>query len=189
MEYKPFLGSVDKACRHIIREALALMSTFMIKQRNVLASCLSTGLPKMFKSKLLKAPLTTFEVAPSEIFKEIKREYDSFIQQRAFAKAVASVGSGNRYSTVSRTFKRKITVMSRGSRGRGLSGFQRGSFLNRGGRGQTRGALRGVRRASMSGRVARGFDRRDRAIGHLDSQSRGSANVATAPFPNNNQQQ
>ena len=187
MEYKPFLGSVDKASRHIIREALALMSTFMIKQRNVLASCLSTGLPKLFKSKLLKAPLATFEVAPAEIFGEIKQEYDSFIQRKAFAKAVASVGAGNRYSSVSRTFKRKITVMARGSRGRGQNSFQRGSFLNRGGRGQNRGALRGVRRPSLPGRVARGFDRRDRAIGHLDNQAGGPSNVASAPFPNQQQ--
>ena len=133
MEFKPFLGSVDKACRHVVREALALMASFMIKQRNVLASCLSTGLPKSFKAKLVKSPLATFEVAPKEIFKEIKKEYDVFIQQRAFAKAVANVGAGNRYSTISRTFKRKITVMSRGARGRGQNSFQRGSFVSRGG--------------------------------------------------------
>ena len=188
MEFKPFLGSVDKACRHVVREALALMASFMIKQRNVLASCLSTGLPKSFKAKLVKSPLATFEVAPKEIFKEIKKEYDVFIQQRAFAKAVANVGAGNRYSTISRTFKRKITVMSRGARGRGQNSFQRGSFVSRGGRGQLRGALRGVRRAGMTGRVARGFERRDRAIGHLDNQNRGTSNIATAPFPNSNQQ-
>ena len=188
MEFKPFLGSVDKACRHVVREALALMSSFMIKQRNVLASCLSTGLPKSFKSKLIKSPLATFDVAPKEVFKEIKKEYDVFIQQRAFAKAVASVGAGNRYNTISRTFKRKITVMSRGARGRGQNSFQRGSFVSRGGRGQFRSALRGVRRAGMAGRIARGFARRDRAIGQLENQNRGNSNIATAAFPNDNQQ-
>ena len=60
LEYKPFLGSLDKACRHIIRESLALMSSFMMKQRQVLSSCFSTALPKSFRSKLIKAPLASF---------------------------------------------------------------------------------------------------------------------------------
>ena len=187
MEFKPFLGSVDKACRHVVREALALMTSFMMKQRNVLASCLSTGLPKSFKSKLIKSPLATFEVAPKEIFKEIRKEYDMFIQNKAFANAGASVGIANRFKTTSRVFRKKLTIVARGSRGRGQAGFQRGSFVNRGGRGQFRGSLRGVRRTGMAGRIFRGFARRDRAIGQLESQNRGNSNISTAAFSNESQ--
>ena len=37
----------------------------------------------------MKAP---FEVAPNEVFFEVKSQYDAFIQNKAFATAVASVG-------------------------------------------------------------------------------------------------
>ena len=54
-EYKPFLGSLDKACRHVVKESLALMVSFMIKQRQALSSCLSVSLPKSFRSKVIRS--------------------------------------------------------------------------------------------------------------------------------------
>ena len=181
-EFRPFLGSVDKACRHIVREALSLMSTFVMKQRTVLASCFSAALPKSFRAKLIKSPLSSFEVGPKETFAEVKRQYDAFVQNKAFASAVANVGATNRFKTTSRVFKKRLTIVARGSRGRGQVGFQRGTFAFRGNRGQFRGPLRGVRRSSMAGRNARGFARRDRAIREIDNQQRGNASTNTTVF-------
>ena len=185
-EYKPFLGSLDKACRHIVRESLALMSSFIMKQRQVLASCFSTGLPKSFRSRLIKAPLASFQVAPSAEFEEVKREYEGFVQKRAFANAVANVGF-NRFRGTSRIVRQKTTILSRGTRPRGQ--LYRGNTLGRGFRGQLRGSLRGVRRSGLSGRNMRGFARRDRAVGRdSDNQvARVNPNIETAGYSGNNQ--
>ena len=88
MEYKPFLGSMDKACRHMVKESLALMATFMIKQRSILGSCYVAWVPKSFRNKVLKSPLASFEVTPKEVLEEVKSQYEGFIQNRAFASAV-----------------------------------------------------------------------------------------------------
>ena len=169
-EYKPFLGSLDKACRHVVKESLALMVSFMIKQRQALSSCLSVSLPKSFRSKVIRAPITSFEVAPKEAFREIKEQYDSFIQSKAFAQAVANLGA-KQFRGTTRIFKKKTMVIARGTRARGQS--FRGSLGNRGFRGQGRGTLRGVKRIGLGARNLRAFARRDRAIGRgQDNQPR-----------------
>ena len=157
-----------------------------MKQRQVLASCFSTGLPKSFRLKLVKAPLASFEVAPTEAFIEVKRQYEGFVQNRAFANAVASV-SFNRFRGGGRIVKKKMTIMSRGTRPRGQ--FNRGNTIGRGFRGQQRGSFRGVRRSGISGRNMRAFARRDRAVNkESDNQvARINPNPETAGYSGNNQ--
>ena len=162
LEYKPFLGSLDKACRHVVRESLAIMTSAMMKQRHALTSCASVALPAMFKSKINKAPLTTFEIAPKEAFEDIKKQFDSFIRDKAFTQAVVSL-SANRSRGTTRVFRQRTTVISRGTRTRGYIG--RALMGARGLRGQYRSALRGVRSSGLSVRNMRAFARRDRAVG------------------------
>ena len=179
-EHRPFLGSMDKACRHLVKESLALMATFMIKQRTILGSCFAATVPKSFRNKVIKAPLASFEVAPREILEEVKTQYDGFIQNRAFASAVARLGTVNKFRGTSRTIKKKVTVVSRGNRAR-EQGF-RGFGITRGNRGQARGALRGVRRVSGFSKNMRGYTRRDRALTESDHQARGNAGTVVTGF-------
>ena len=169
LEYKPFLGSLDKACRHVVKESLAIMSSGMMKQRHALASCLSFSLPKSFKAKIIKAPLTSFEVAPKEALMEVKTQYEGFVQRKAFAQAIANVGA-SRFKGTTRIVKKKTMVVARGTRARGQ--LFRGSLLGRSFRGQNRGSLRGVRRAGLSFRNMRAFARRDRAMGRIQDNQR-----------------
>ena len=161
------------------------MTTFIVKQRSVLGSFFSFGLPRSFRKKILKSPLSSFEVAPKEVFNEVKREHDSFIQNKAFANAVARIGTANRFRGTNRIMKKKVTIVSRGMRARGQ--IFRGFNAGRGNRVQFRGSLRGVRRASISGRNMRGYARRDRAIKEAENQTKGNASTVTAGFSYENQ--
>ena len=143
-EHRPFLGSMDKACRHLVRESLALIATFMARQRSILGASIAAGVPNTFKHKLLKSPLARFEVAPNDIMEDVKRQFDAFIQNKAFSTAVAKLGNPNKFKSSKKTV-RKVTVLSRG----GIRGISfRGKAASRGNRGNNRGALRGVRKAS-----------------------------------------
>ena len=73
-EHKPFLGSMDKACRHLVKEALALMATFMVKQRSILGSSFAAGVPNTFRNKILRSPLAHFDVTPKEVQEEVKSQ-------------------------------------------------------------------------------------------------------------------
>ena len=138
----------------------------MMKQRVALASCLSLALPKSFKFKLVKAPLASFEVAPKEVLKEIKLQYESFVQNRAFAQAIANVGA-SKFRGSNKVTKKRIVTYTRSMRTRGQN--FRATSGPRGFRGQARRASRGVRRVTLSGRNLRAFARRDRAVGSSQS--------------------
>ena len=140
-----------------------------MQQRHALASCLSFSLPKSFKAKIIKAPLTSFEVAPKEALKEVKSQYEGFVQSKAFAQAIANVGA-SRFKGTTRIFKKKTMVVARGTRARGQ--LFRGALLGRSFGGQNRGSLRGVRRAGLSFRNMRAFARRDRAMGRIQENQR-----------------
>ena len=184
-EYRPFLGSMDKACRHLVRESLAQVATFMIKQRTILGSCFAASAPKSYRTRVIKAPLASFEVAPKAVLEEVKAQFDGFIQNKAFTSAVARLGAVTKFRGTSRTVKKKVMIMARGNRARGLGA--RGFGNNRGTRGMNRGALRGVRRPSGMSRNMRGYARRDRALAESDQQTRGNAGTSVAGFSNENQ--
>ena len=184
-EYRPFLGSMDKACRHLVRESLAQMATFMIKQRIILGSCFAATAPKSYRTRVIKAPLASFEVAPKEVLEAVKAQFDVFIQQKAFTSAVARLGAVNKFRGTSRTVKRKVMVVTRGNRARGLGA--RGIGNSRGSRGLNRGALRGVRRPSGMSRNMRGYARRDRALAEPVQQASSNAGTSVTGFSNGNQ--
>ena len=181
-EHRPFLGSMDKACRHLVRESLALIATFMARQRSILGASIAAGVPNIYKHRLLKAPLARFEVAPNDVMEDVKRQFDAFIQNKAFSTAVAKLGNVNKFKSSKKTV-RKMTVLSRGGN-RGLS--FRGIAAARGNRGNNRGALRGVRKASGLSKNARGYMRRDRALREADP--RVFASTSTAGFSAENRQ-
>ena len=181
-EHRPFLGSMDKACRHLVRESLALIATFMARQRSILGASIAAGVPNTYKHRLLKAPLARFEVAPKDVMEDVKRQFDVFIQNKAFSTAVAKLGNVNKFKSSKKTI-RKMTVLSRGGN-RGLA--FRGIAAARGNRGNNRGALRGVRRASGLSKNARGYMRRDRALTEADP--RVFASTSTAGFSAENRQ-
>ena len=178
-EHKPFLGSMDKACRHLVKESLALMATFMIKQRSILGSSFAAGVPRTFRNKILKSPLALFDVTPRAVMEEVRQQYDSFIQNRAFASAVARLGNVNKFRGTSRIIRNKVTIVSRGA---GLRGQSFRGNVTRGNRGFVRGSLRGVRRSASYVRNMRGYARRDRALKESESQSRGRASTSVAGF-------
>ena len=167
LEFKPFLGSLDKACRYGVRETLSILASTMMKQRVALASCLSLALPKSFKFKLVKAPLASFEVVPKEILREIIDSYESFVKNRVFAQAIANVGA-SKFKGSNRVTKKKTVTYTRNMRTRGHS--FRSTSGPRGFRGQLRGPSRGVRRATLSNRNLRAFARRDRAVGRNQNE-------------------
>ena len=72
-EYKPFLESMDKACRHLVKESLAIMATIMVRQRSILGSTFAAGVPNTFRNKILKSPLSHFEVSPKEILSKVRQ--------------------------------------------------------------------------------------------------------------------
>ena len=172
-EYRPFLGSIDKACRHLTKETLAMLATFMTKQRSIWASCVSYMVPRPLKAKMMRAPLATFEVAPMEVMRNVKTQFDTFLQGKAFATAVANVGA-NRAKVFNKVVKKKVAERGRGMKVRG-QGF-RGAAVGRGSRGFNRGPLRGVRKASLSWRNQRAFERRDRFV-----NKEGVPGTSTAP--------
>ena len=178
-EHKPFLGSMDKACRHLIKETLALMATIMVRQRSILGSTFSAGLPNSFRNKVLKSPLAHFDVTPSQVMSDVKNQYDSFIQNRAFASAVARLGNVPAVRGAKKSGKKRLSSANRG--GRGQPNRYLGSFSSS--RGVTRGTLRGVRRATFKN--VRGFARRDRALRDIEAP-RGRASTSGAGFSADN---
>ena len=80
---------------------------------------------------------------------------------------MARLGAVNIFRGTSRTLRKKVTIVSRGMRARGQ--FFRGTGVVRGNRGQFRGALSGVRRASGYSRNMRGYTRRDGALKESES--------------------
>ena len=178
-EHKPFLGSMDKACRHLIKESLALMATIMVRQRSILGSTFSAGLPNSFRNKVLKSPLSHFDVTPSQVMSDVKNQYDTFIQNRAFASAVARLGNVPAFRGAKKSGKKRLSSANRG--GRGQPNRYLGSFSSS--RGVTRGTLRGVRRATFKN--VRGFARRDRALRDIEAP-RGRASTSGAGFSADN---
>ena len=183
-EHKPFLGSMDKACRHLVKEALALMATFMVKQRSILGSSFAAGVPNTFRNKILRSPLAHFDVTPKEVLEEVRLQYDNFVQNRAFASAVARLGNTNKFKSSKKTVRSRLTIVSRGVGARGQS--FRGTNVARGNRGAARGALRGVRKTLNFCKNMRGYARRDRAIRESESQPRGRASTSGAGFSGEN---
>ena len=157
----------------------SLIATFMARQRSILGASIAAGVPNTFKHKRLKSPLARFEVAPNDIMEDVKRQFDAFIQNKAFSTAVAKLGNPNKFKSSKKTV-RKVTVLSRGGN-RGLS--FRGTAAARG---NNRGALRGVRKASGFSKNARGYMRRDRALREADP--RVFASTSTAGFSTENRQ-
>ena len=184
-EHRPFLSSMDKACRHLVRESLALMSTFMMRQRSILGSNFAASVPNTYRNRIIRSPLSTFDVAPSGILEEVKSQYENFIQNRAFTSAVAKLGSMNKVGRIKKTVKSRMTIVSRGA-ARGQ--LFRGAGLTRGNRGAGRGSLRGVRKSAYSNRNMRGYARRDRAIRDAEAPSRGGASTSGAGFSAENRQ-
>ena len=160
----------------------SLIATFMARQRSILGASIAAGVPNTFKHKSLKSPLARFEVAPNDIMEDVKRQFDAFIQNKAFSTAVAKLGNPNKFKSSKKTV-RKVTVLSRGGN-RGIS--FRGKAASRGNRGNNRGALRGVRKASGFSKNARGYMRRDRALREADP--RVFASTSTAGFSTENRQ-
>ena len=186
-EYRPFLASTDKACRHMVRETLALMATCMIKQKSILGSSFAAGVPVLFKNRFLRSPLAVFNVTPPEILDAIKEQYEKFIQQRAFTTAITRLGNVgmNKFKSSRKIVKSKITMLNRGGAGRGQN--FRGSGTTRGARGMNRGTLRGVNKSSFNiSKNTRGYMRRDRAIRGMESHPRGRANTSGAGFSGEN---
>ena len=148
----------------------------MIKQRAVWSSCFSFSVPKNFRSKLVKAPLASFEVAPKEVVSEVKRQYDAFIQNKAFANAASSVGMA-KFRGGSRTASKRVMSAGRSMRSRGQN--FRGSALGRGFRGQIRGMTQGVKRGGIAWKNQRSFNRRDRFVNRDSGAGPSSANVSS----------
>ena len=94
--------------------------------------------------------------------KEIKTQYESFAQNRAFAQAIANVGA-SKFRGSNKVTKKRIVTYTRSMRSRGQN--FRATSGPRGFRSQARNASRGVRRATLSNRNLRAFARRDRAVG------------------------
>ena len=96
-----------------------------------------------------------------------------FLQSKAFTNAVANVGA-NRAKVFNKVVKKKVAERGSGMKVRG-QGF-RGAAVGRGSRGFNRGPLRGVRKASLSWRNQRAFERRDRFV-----NKEGVPGTSTAP--------
>ena len=171
-EHQPFLGSMDKACRHLVRETLALMATIMVRQRNILGSTFAVGVPNTYRNKILKAPLSHFDVAPKQVIAEVRSQFETFMQTRAFASAVARLGNVPTFRGPKKSGKKRTQAANRGNRGQ-QSNFY-GPSSSRGG---SRGAFRGVKRASFN-KNFRAFERRDRALRGLEAP-RGASNSSS----------
>ena len=163
------------------------MATCMIKQRSILGSSFAAGVPNTFRNKVLRSPLSHFDVTPHEVLEQVKSQYENFIQNRAFTTAIARLGNVNvsKFKSAKKTVRNKVTVLSRGV-GRGQ--FFRGAGMTRGNRGMPRGALRGVRKTSNFNltKNMRGYARRDRAIRDSESHPRGRASTSGAGFSGEN---
>ena len=184
-EHRPFLSSMDKACRHLVRESLAMMSTFMMRQRSILGANFAASVPNTYRNRLIRSPLSTFDVAPSGVLEEVKHQFENFIQHRAFTSAVSKLGNLNKVGRIKKTIKNRMTIVSRGT-ARGQ--LFRGAGPARGNRGAGRGSLRGVRKSAYSSRNLRGFIRRDRAIRDVEAPLRGGASTSGAGFSAENRQ-
>ena len=111
---------------------------------------------------------------------EVRQQYDSFVQKRAFASAVARLGNVNKFRGTNRTVRNKVTIVSRGV---GLRGQMfRGTNVAKGNRGFVRGSLRGVRKTASYNRNLRGYARRGRALKESEPQTRGRASTSVAGF-------
>ena len=95
----------------------------MVKQRSILGSSFAAGVPNTFRNKILRSPLSHFDVTPKEVLEEVKSQYENFIQNRAFTTAIARLGSVNvsKFKSAKKTVRNKVTVLSRG--------VSRGQFL------------------------------------------------------------
>ena len=184
-EHRPFLASMDKACRHLVRESLALMATFMMRQRSILGSNFAASVPNTYRNRIIRSPLSHFDVAPRGVLDEVRSQFEHFIQNRAFTSAVTRLGNLNKVGKIKRTIKSRTTIVSRGSaRGQQF----RGAGFIRGNRGAGRGALRGVKKTAYSNKNMRGYARRDRAIRDAEAPSRGRASTSGAGFSVENRQ-
>ena len=171
-EHQPFLGSMDKACRHLVKDTLALMSTFMVRQRNILGSTFAVGIPNTYRNRILKAPLSHFDVTPKQIILSIKSECETFMHSRAFSTAVARLGNIPTFRGPKKSNKKRSQASQRGNRGQ-VAHFYGPSSA----RGGSRGSFRGVKRSGFN-KNFRGFERRDRALKGLVAP-RGAGNSST----------
>ena len=161
MECASFLGCLDKACRHAAMESLSILSNVVLKQRSVLASCLSGMVPKTIKTELAQAPLSQFMVIPKEVVRVAKQNFDSHIQSKALIAAAYAVTSR---AKAWRSSSRRFGPSSyRGGRG----GFPvgRGSDLDRFGRGTKKFSWPRKRGFSRSNRSKDRFGRGNRRFG------------------------
>ena len=181
-EHQPFLGSMDKACRHLVRETLALMTTIMVRQRNILGSTFAVGIPNTYRNRILKAPLSHFDVTPKQIIAEVKSQCETFMQSRAFSTAVARLGNVPTFRGPKKSGKKRTQASQRGNRGQ-QSNFYGPSSA----RGGSRGAFRGVKRAGFN-KNFRAFERRDRALRGLEAP-RGASNASSGTSNAGNSQQ
>ena len=115
-EYRPFLASMDKACRHLVRETLALMATCMIKQKSILGSSFAAGVPNIYRNRVLRSPLSLFNVTPPEVLESVKAQYENFIQNKAFTTAITRLGNVNvsKFKSAKKIVRNKITMLNRG---------------------------------------------------------------------------
>ena len=49
------------------------MATIMVRQRSILGSTFAAGVPNTFRNKILKSPLSHFEVSPKEILSKVRQ--------------------------------------------------------------------------------------------------------------------
>ena len=180
-----FLESMDKACRHLVKESLAILATIMVRQRSILGSTFAAGVPNTYRNKILKSPLSHFDVTPQEILAEVRQQFDNFVQTRAFTSAIVRLGNVGSFRGSRKGGKKRSLMATRGNRGQGFRNSRGASNP----RGIPRGALRGVRRASgLSNRNFRGFSRRDRAMNDAVATPRGGASTSGAGFSSENRQ-
>ena len=144
----------------------------MVKQRSILGSTFSAGLPNSFRNKVLKSPLSHFDVTPKQIITDVKNQCETFMQSRAFSTAVARLGNIPTFRGPKKSSKKRTQASHRGNRGQ-LSNFYGPSSA----RGGSRGAFRGVKRAGFN-KNFRAFERRDRALRGLEAP-RGASNASS----------
>ena len=146
-----------------------------------MGSTFAVGVPNTFRNKILKAPLSHFDVTPNQVITEVRSHFETFMQTRAFASAVARLGNVPTFRGPKKSNKKKVQAANRGNRGQQSRFYGPSSS-----RGVSRGAFRGAKRAGFS-KNFRAFERRDRALREMEAP-RGSGNSSGAGFSGNNRQ-
>ena len=157
------------------------MATIMVRQRSILGSTFAVGVPNTFRNKILKSPLSHFDVTPNQVITEVRNQFETFMQTRAFASAVARLGNVPTFRGPKKSNRKKVQAANRGNRGQQSRFYGPSSS-----RGVTRGVFRGVKRTGFNKNI-RAFERRDRALRETEAP-RGRANSSGAGFSGGNRQ-